>query len=172
MEATLGKEGHNLAPFDVVSCMFALHNAPDLEQTAASFGSLLLPGGQFIAITVDERELEKLRKGGVPSWTNGLVTIDWTEDAKGDKGSRPSYVFSFGQGVDKCREYVVPWKELERAAFIHGGMTCKLRHNVGRWYRAQMEAGNCDRLRMPVISDKRELEVLDLYVMCHFVKLP
>src|SRR4051812_33858545 len=106
--------------------MFALHYAPDLEQAIASISACLHAGGQFIAITVDERELLKRKKWSSSSWSNGLVTIEWADEVK---TGRPPYSFTWGQGVDHCLQHVVPWKDLEKIAFVQGRMTCKLRHN-------------------------------------------
>lgn len=106
------------APFDVVSCQFAMHYSWSTEARArralANVSALLRPGGIFIGTMPDANVIiKKLREAEGLVFGNSVYWVRFDDDfaAKRFRASRPfgiQYTFHLEDAVD-CPEWIVPF---------------------------------------------------------------
>ncbi|CAN6691232.1 unnamed protein product [Malus baccata var. baccata] len=117
-EVRLDKVLADDAPFDVVSCQFALHYSWSTEARArralANVSALLRPGGTFIGTMPDANVIiKKLREAEGLVFGNSVYWIRFDDDfsEKKFKSSSPfgiKYKFHLEDAVD-CPEWIVPF---------------------------------------------------------------
>ncbi|KAB5534754.1 hypothetical protein DKX38_017840 [Salix brachista] len=106
------------APFDIVSCQFALHYSWSTEARArralANISALLRPGGTFIGTMPDANVIiKKLREAEGLAYGNSVYWVRFEEEfsQKKFKSSSPygiKYYFHLEDAVD-CPEWIVPF---------------------------------------------------------------
>ncbi|KAJ6980097.1 hypothetical protein Peur_060788 [Populus x canadensis] len=106
------------APFDIVSCQFALHYSWSTEARArralANISALLRPGGTFIGTMPDANVIiKKLREAEGLAFGNSVYWVRFDEEfsQKKFRSSSPfgiKYYFHLEDAVD-CPEWIVPF---------------------------------------------------------------
>lgn len=115
----------DLAPFDIISCQFALHYCFETKERARqalrNISALLRPGGVFIGTLPDANTIvQKLRASDELMFGNEVYSIrfDSRHESKLFPSSRPygiKYDFHLQDAVD-CPEWLVPFPSLQSLA--------------------------------------------------------
>eukprot|EP01006_Ploeotia_vitrea_P029812 TRINITY_DN62275_c0_g1_i2.p1 TRINITY_DN62275_c0_g1~~TRINITY_DN62275_c0_g1_i2.p1 ORF type:complete len:390 (-),score=28.68 TRINITY_DN62275_c0_g1_i2:145-1314(-) len=113
--------------FDVVSCMLAMHYAFDSETRARTFlqrvSRALIPGGYFLATTVDCRELVQRVLDRGTNISNSVYSVTYhgnVQDFSSASAFGHSYTFNLAEHVEALAECLVEPQQLTKMAAEYG----------------------------------------------------
>ena len=117
------------AAFDVCSCQlgpqFFCESEATLRVFVANVARVLRVGGVFLASMPDSAELERrsadcLTREGRCEFGNAAYKVEYEAESGGGLAAWRRYDFSLPGCIEKCPEYVAPWREV-RGVFEEAG---------------------------------------------------
>ena len=149
--------------FDIVSCQFALHYAPDLDEAMRIVSHWLRPKGRFISTIPNADYILR----NIDAETNSFCTDTFQIALV----SETEYLFTMGEAVQNVAEHFIQRAALEGAAGRHGLFLAEW-SEFPRYYDQVARQGKHAKLasRMGLAPTAETLTVAELYIVVELVR--